>query len=84
MMWVIDLTGPYPESEKRNKYVLVIVDSFSKWIEAYPVPNVEAKTIVEKFVMEFISRFGVLVQMKSDRGKQCDCELFQDVSVSGL
>ena len=56
---------------------LIIVDSLSKWMEAYPVPNIDAKTIVETFVMEFISHFGIPVQIKSDRGKQFDCELFQ-------
>ena len=30
----IDLMGPFPESETRNKYVLVVVDSFTKWMEA--------------------------------------------------
>ena len=35
------------------------------------VPNIEATTIAEKFVME------VPVQIKSDRGKQFDCKLFK-------
>ena len=51
----IDLMGPFPESENGNKYLLVVVDSFSKWMEAYPVPNIEARTIAEKLVLEFIS-----------------------------
>ena len=38
--------------------MLVVVDSFTKWMEAYPVPNTEAKTIAEKLILEFISRFG--------------------------
>ena len=41
----IDLMGPFPESGNGKKYVLVIVDIFSKWIEAYPVPNIEAKPL---------------------------------------
>ena len=77
----IDLMGPFPEAESGNKYVLVIVDSFSKWMEAYPVPNIEAKTVAEKLVLEFVSRFGVPYQIKSDRGKQFDCELFEQMCV---
>ena len=75
----IDLMGPFPESETGSKYVLVVVDSFSKWMEAYAVPNIEAKTIAEKLVLEFISRFGVPYQIKSDRGRQFDCELFREM-----
>ena len=75
----IDLMGPYPESENCNKYILVIVDSFSKCMETYPVPMIKAKTIAEKFVMDFISRFGIPTHIKSDRGKQFDCGLFHHV-----
>ena len=39
----IDLMDPFPESDSGNKYVLVVMDSFSKWMEAYPVPNIEAE-----------------------------------------
>ena len=45
----IDLMGPFPASDSGNKYVLVVVDSFSKWMEAYAVPNIEAKTVAEKW-----------------------------------
>ena len=57
----------------------MVVDSISKWMEAYPVSNIEAKTIAEKLGMEFISCFGVPVQIKLDRGKQFDCELFRNM-----
>ena len=73
----IDLMGPFPESDEGNKYVLVVVDSFSKWMEAYPIPNIEARTVAEKLVLEFFSRFGVPVQVKTDRGRQFECELFK-------
>ena len=74
----IDLMGSFPEFEDGNKYVLLVVDSFSKWVEAYAVPNIEGKTMAKKFVMEFISRFGIPVQIKSDSGKQFDCELLRN------
>ena len=75
----IDLKGPYPESERGNKYVLVVVDSFTKWMEAYPIPNAEAKTVAEKLVMEFIARFGVPFWIKSDQGRQFQSELFEEM-----
>ena len=65
----IDLMGPFPESETWNKHGLVVVDSFTKWMEACPVPNIESKTIAERLILEFISPFVVPLQIKSDRGK---------------
>jgi len=75
----LDLMGPFPESEDGNRYVLVLVDSFSKWLEAYPIPNIEAKTVAERFVLEFVSRFGVPYQVKTDRGRQFESELFHEM-----
>ena len=70
---------PFDESKEGNKYVLLVVDSFSKWMEAYAVPKIKVKTIAEKLVMEFISSFGISKQIKSDRGKQFNCELFRNM-----
>ena len=43
----IDSAGPFPESDKGNRYVLVLADYFSKWLEVYPIPNQEACTVAE-------------------------------------
>ena len=33
----IDIMGPLVETQKENKYILVIVDQFTKWVEAFPL-----------------------------------------------
>ena len=55
----IDVMGPLPLSEMGNKYVLVISDYFSKWTEAYAMPNQEAETVARIVVQEFVVRFGL-------------------------
>ncbi|KAI3375546.1 hypothetical protein L3Q82_003879 [Scortum barcoo] len=35
----VDLMGPLNETDRHNRYILVVQDYFSKWVEAYPVPN---------------------------------------------
>ena len=37
ILW--DLMGLFPESQNGNKYVLVIVDTFSKWMDKYQFPK---------------------------------------------
>ena len=32
----IDIMGPLMETQKGNKYILVIVDQFTKWVELKP------------------------------------------------
>ena len=43
----LDVLGPLPTSETGNKYVLLIADYFTKWPEAYSLPNQEATTVGE-------------------------------------
>lgn len=48
----VDIIDPFPESEAANSYILVAGDYFSKWMEAYPIPNQEASTVARQFVDE--------------------------------
>ena len=75
----IDLCGPFPISDSGNRYCLVIVDSFTKWMEAYPLKNMEAKTVAETMMREFVSRFGLPFWIKSDQGRQFESELFEEL-----
>ncbi|XP_068739463.1 uncharacterized protein [Montipora capricornis] len=52
----VDILGPLPETPRKNKFVLVVSDFFTKWTESYPMPNQEASTVAEKLVSEFICR----------------------------
>jgi len=44
----VDLLGPLAESEKGNSYIMVVGDYFTRWMEAFPIPNQEATTVAEK------------------------------------
>ena len=45
----LDMLGPFPKSDKGNKYLLVVGDYFSKCLEAVPVPDKEATTVAKCF-----------------------------------
>ena len=64
----IDVLGPLPMTKAGNKYILVIADYFTKWVEAYPMANQEAQTVANLLVHKFISRFGVPLLIHSDQG----------------
>jgi transposase InsO family protein len=71
----IDLVGPLPPSNG-HKYLLTMVDRFSRWPEAVPLPNIEAATVASAFVNGWISRFGVPDTITHDRGTQFEPQLF--------
>nr|GFA36608.1 reverse transcriptase domain-containing protein [Tanacetum cinerariifolium] len=55
-VWGIDFMGPFPSS-KRNKYILVVVDYLSKWVEAKALLTNDVRVVV-KFLKSLFSRFG--------------------------
>ena len=72
----IDISGPYNTTSDGNKYILVVSDYFTKWVEAYPMRDMEAQTVAEILVREFISRMGVPMVIHSDQGRNFESKLF--------
>ncbi len=71
MDWIhIDILGPFPVSSSGNKYVLIIIDQFTRWVEAFPVPDQGAETI---------SRFGAPLELHTDQGRNFESSLFRNV-----
>ena len=75
----VDLMGPLTESKSGNRYMMVVGDYFSRWMEAIPVPNQEATTVVEKLVDEVFLRFSPPEQLHSDQGHQFESNLVKEV-----
>ena len=48
-----DITGPFPISERGYRYVLVVQDQFSKWVEAYPIKDQSAETVAHVLFTSF-------------------------------
>nr|GEU72174.1 reverse transcriptase domain-containing protein [Tanacetum cinerariifolium] len=64
-VWGIDFMGPFPSS-KGNKYILVVVDYLSKWVEDKALPTNDARVVV-KFLKSLFSRFKTPKAIISDR-----------------
>ncbi|CAI5677314.1 unnamed protein product [Oreochromis niloticus] len=73
----VDLMGPLNETERHNQFTLVVQDYFSKWVEAYPVPNEQAPTVAEKVVAEWVCRYGAPQSLHSDQGTNFESAVFQ-------
>ncbi|XP_057691272.1 uncharacterized protein LOC130915330 [Corythoichthys intestinalis] len=75
----LDILGPFPVSNSGNRYILVIIDQFTRWVEAFPVPDQGAETTAKKLVYEFIARFGAPLELHTDQGRNFESALFQNV-----
>ena len=54
----VDVLGPFPPSSKGSRCIVVFSDYLTRWVEAFPVPSVEAIVIARLFIDEIISRHG--------------------------
>ncbi|XP_041457543.1 stress response protein NST1-like [Lytechinus variegatus] len=75
----MDILGPLPETDSGNKYVLVVGDYFTKWIESYPLPDQEAETVARVLVEEFICRYGIPKELHSDQGRNFESRLMAEM-----
>ncbi|GFV80672.1 retrovirus-related Pol polyprotein from transposon 17.6 [Trichonephila clavipes] len=77
----LDLLGPYPVSRvRRNRYVLVITDHFSKLAEIIPLKNASARVKRIFFFDKYISRLEAPVKLISDNGPQFLSDIFEHLS----
>lgn len=58
---VIDIMGFLLVMENGNQYIMVVGDYFSKWIEVYVLFVYIVQIVVDKFVIEFICRYGMFL-----------------------
>ena len=77
--WATDILGPLPLTPRENRYVLVVTDAFSKWTEAFAIPDQTAKTCARTILNEMISRFGCPLEILSDLGRNYESDIFKEL-----
>ena len=73
----IDLIGEFLETDRGNKYVLTMVDHFTKWPIAIAIPDRKAETIARAIFEHLICEHGVPRKILSDRGQELISEVLK-------
>ncbi|GJQ90316.1 putative nucleotidyltransferase, ribonuclease H [Tanacetum coccineum] len=82
-IWGLDFMGPFPNS-KGNKYILVAVDYFSKWVEAQSLHVNDARVVI-RFLRRLFARFGVPKALISDQETHfCNSQLEKALQKYGV
>ena len=66
---MIDLLGPYPQTERGSKYIMVTICQLTGFTVLKVLKNKSANEIVEKFD-ELFSQYGLPLGCSSDNGKE--------------
>ena len=76
--WSLDFAGPLPVTSRHNRYVLVMVEHFSKWIELVALPDKYSEGVAYAFLDRVLSHFGAPAEVLTDQGTEFRGE-FQDL-----
>jgi hypothetical protein len=74
--WDIDFMTCNPPSSNGQKYIVVAIDYFTKWVEVMSTFNNIAGTTTSFFFNHVITCFEIPLQLVSDHGKHFDNEIF--------
>ncbi len=66
--WGIDIVGSLTETTRENKYIVVAIDYFTKYLEARALSNANAKSVANFIYKDIICRHGCPRKIISDRG----------------
>ena len=75
----MDILEPGVITEAGNRYILVVSDYFTKWVEAYSLPNHTAQTVADVLVIQFFYRYGVPTQIHSDQVPEFESKLMKEL-----
>lgn len=75
----LDFIGPLPSARGGYRYCLVIIDKFSKWVEAIPTRNNTANSVARVLANQIIPLWGTPLQIESDQGTHFTSQITQQV-----
>ena len=75
----VDILGLLPRTNNGNEYIIVCGCYYTKWKEAFVVPNQTAATVADMLVQEVFLKLGVPVQLHTDQGQNFESDLFKAI-----
>jgi transposase InsO family protein len=75
----IDLVGPFPRSIDNARYLLTVIDEFTKFAIAIPIPSKETETVAKALVQHWITVFGQPMKIHSDQGGDTDSPFISEL-----
>src|SRR6267154_2325330 len=64
-----DILGIFPEAENGYKYILLVVDSFSRFLEILPLKSMESVEVAERLYTDIVCRYGLFKSLVTDLGR---------------
>ena len=76
----MDILTGLPTTNAGNRSVVLFTDYYTKWVEAFAIPNEQALTVAQKLIQGILCRHGAPERIISDRGTQFTADVFREVT----
>ena len=76
----IDLTGPLTTTSLGNRYIVVMKDALTRYVETMAIEDKSAEMVVDAFIQCVIYRHGAVGTLVSDNGREFVNKLFAQVA----
>ena len=75
----VDLVGPMPETSRGNKWILVLMDHFTRWQDAIPLTDATAPVVASTLDERVFCYMGLPEQLHTDQGAQFESQLLAEL-----
>ena len=75
----LDISGTFPETKRYNKYILTVVDLFTKYTILIPISDTKAVTIARSLLRHVFAHYSIPKEILTDQGRQFESQLFQEL-----
>lgn len=75
----IDAIGPLLEDKNSYKYILTMIDCFTRWVELVPTKTLEAEECAQAIMVRIFLRHGLPKEIRSDNGTQYVNQVVQEL-----
>ena len=72
----IDIVGPLPMTDSGNRYIVTMIDKFTRFCLLIPVKDIKAFTVIRAYE-RWVTLFGPPRRLLSDNGSQFISEIFR-------
>ena len=75
----MDIVGPQPNTLRNNRYLLVVIDYYTRWPETFALENQDAHSVAIRLISDIISRYGAPYIIHSDQGTNFESKLIAEL-----
>ena len=75
----VDLVGPMPETSRGNRWILVLVDHFTRWQDAPAIPDATAPVVAATLDERVLCYMGLPEEIHTDRRDQFESQLMTEL-----